>query len=74
MKLVESGPAGYVTPKVAIGAVVGNDAGELLLIQRSDSGIWLYPTGWADIGYSAERGGGQGGAGRRPGSRSRSCG
>lgn len=44
--------AGYVTPKVAIGAVVGNDAGELLLVQRSDSGVWLYPTGWADVGYS----------------------
>jgi len=44
--------AGYVTPKTAIGAVVGNDDGEMLLIQRSDSGIWLYPTGWADIGYS----------------------
>ena len=43
---------GYVTPKVAVGAVVGNDAGEILLVQRADSGIWLYPTGWADIGYS----------------------
>jgi len=42
-----------VTPKVAIGAVVGNERGELLLIQRGDSGVWLYPTGWADIGYSA---------------------
>lgn len=44
--------AGYVTPKSAIGAVVGNDKGEILLVQRADSGIWLYPTGWADIGYS----------------------
>jgi ADP-ribose pyrophosphatase YjhB (NUDIX family) len=50
---VGSGVAGYVTPKVAIGAVVGNDAGELLLVQRADSGVWLYPTGWADVGYSA---------------------
>lgn len=49
---VAPGVAGYVTPKVAVGALVGNDAGELLLIQRSDSGVWLYPTGWADIGYS----------------------
>jgi ADP-ribose pyrophosphatase YjhB (NUDIX family) len=49
---VGSGVTGYVTPKVAVGAVVGNDAGELLLIQRGDSGVWLYPTGWADIGYS----------------------
>lgn len=46
------GVPGYVTPKVAIGAIVGNDAGELLLVQRADSGVWLYPTGWADVGYS----------------------
>jgi ADP-ribose pyrophosphatase YjhB (NUDIX family) len=45
--------AGYVTPKVAVGAAVGNDRGELLLIKRADSGVWLYPTGWADVGYSA---------------------
>jgi ADP-ribose pyrophosphatase YjhB (NUDIX family) len=53
MKLVGSGVAGYQTPKVAVGAIVGNDEGEILLIRRADSGIWLYPTGWADIGYSA---------------------
>jgi ADP-ribose pyrophosphatase YjhB (NUDIX family) len=49
---VGEGVPGYVTPKVAVGAVVGNDAGQILLVQRADSGIWLYPTGWADIGYS----------------------
>jgi len=53
MKSVGVGVAGYVTPKIAVGAVVGNDDGEILLVQRSDSGLWLYPTGWADIGYSA---------------------
>jgi ADP-ribose pyrophosphatase YjhB (NUDIX family) len=53
LKGVGSGIAGYVTPKVAVGAVVGNERNELLLIQRSDSGRWLYPTGWADVGYSA---------------------
>ena len=53
MKSVGSGVAGYQTPKVAVGAVVGNEKGEILLVQRADSGIWLYPTGWADIGYSA---------------------
>ena len=53
LRIVERGVAGYVTPKVAVGAVVGNDRGEVLLIQRADSGVWLYPTGWADIGYSA---------------------
>jgi ADP-ribose pyrophosphatase YjhB (NUDIX family) len=49
---VGEGVPGYVTPKVAVGAVVGNDDGQILLVQRADSGIWLYPTGWADIGYS----------------------
>lgn len=49
---VGRGVTGYVTPKVAVGAVVGNDRGEILLLQRGDSGMWLYPTGWADIGYS----------------------
>jgi ADP-ribose pyrophosphatase YjhB (NUDIX family) len=53
LKTVGDGVAGYVTPKCAVGALVSNDDGELLLIQRADSGIWLYPTGWADVGYSA---------------------
>ena len=52
MESVGEGVPGYVTPKVAVGAIVGNDAGEILLVQRSDSLIWLYPTGWADAGYS----------------------
>lgn len=49
---IGSGVAGYQTPKITVGAVVGNDDGELLMVQRADSGVWLYPTGWADIGYS----------------------
>ena len=53
LKMVGEGVPGYVTPKIAIGAVVGNDEGKILLIQRADSGVWLYPTGWADVGYSA---------------------
>ena len=53
MDSVGEGVPGYVTPKVAVGAIVGNDTGELLLVRRPDSGVWLYPTGWADIGYSA---------------------
>ncbi len=52
LRNVGAGVPGYVTPKVAIGAVVGDDEGRLLLIQRADSGVWLYPTGWADVGYS----------------------
>ena len=52
MANIGEGVPGYITPKVAIGAIVGNDQGQLLLVQRRDSGIWLYPTGWADVGYS----------------------
>jgi len=51
-KTVGHGVPGYVTPKNTVGAIVGNDDGELLLMQRADSGIWLHPTGWADVGYS----------------------
>ena len=49
---VGEGVAGYVTPKVAVAAVVGSAAGEILLTQRADSGVWLYPVGYADVGYS----------------------
>ena len=52
MRNVGEGVAGYVTPKSAIGAVVHDDQGRILLVQRADSGVWLYPTGWADVGYS----------------------
>jgi len=49
---VGHGVQGYVTPKVAVAAIVANERGELLLTQRSDSGVWLYPVGYADVGYS----------------------
>jgi ADP-ribose pyrophosphatase YjhB (NUDIX family) len=52
MESIGEGVPGYVTPKVAIGIIVTNDDGKILLVQRSDSLIWLYPTGWADVGYS----------------------
>lgn len=53
MDNIGEGIPGYITPKVAIGAIVGNDAGEILLVKRAASGVWLYPSGWADVGYSA---------------------
>jgi ADP-ribose pyrophosphatase YjhB (NUDIX family) len=53
MESVGEGVPGYVTPKIAVGAIVGNDDGKILLVKRPDSGVWLYPTGWADVGYSA---------------------
>ena len=49
---VGEGVGGYVTPKCAVAAVVANDHNEILLTQRADSGWWLYPVGWADVGYS----------------------
>jgi ADP-ribose pyrophosphatase YjhB (NUDIX family) len=52
LSTVGDGVAGYVTPKCAVAAVVGNEQGEILLTQRADSGWWLYPVGWADVGYS----------------------
>jgi ADP-ribose pyrophosphatase YjhB (NUDIX family) len=53
LRTVGRGMAGYVTPRVAVGAIVGDERGRILLVQRADSGVWLYPTGWADVGYSA---------------------
>ena len=53
MESIGEGVPGYVTPKVAVGAIVGNENGEILLVKRRESGVWLYPTGWADVGYSA---------------------
>lgn len=49
---VGCGTDGYVTPKITVGAVVGDEQGRILLVQRADSGYWLYPTGWSDVGYS----------------------
>lgn len=51
-KTIGHGVPGYVTPKSTVGAIVGNEDNEILLVKRADSGIWLYPTGWADVGYS----------------------
>ena len=48
---VGEGAAGYVTPKVGVGAAVFNERDEILLIQRTE-GTWFYPTGWGDIGLA----------------------
>jgi ADP-ribose pyrophosphatase YjhB (NUDIX family) len=53
-KEVIAGVPGYVTPKVGVGAVVFNDRDEILLIERPEGG-WIFPTGWADIGYAPAR-------------------
>lgn len=46
---VRAGVPGYVTPKVGVGAIVFDPQDRILLIQREDSGGWLYPTGWLDV-------------------------
>ncbi len=53
-KEVVAGVPGYVTPKVGVGAIVFNERDEILLIERPEGG-WLFPTGWADIGYAPAR-------------------
>lgn len=38
---------------VAVAAVVRNDAGAVLLIERSDNGLWALPGGGQELGESA---------------------
>ncbi len=73
LNTVGEGVAGYVTPKVAVAAVVANERGEILLTQRADSGWWLYPVGWADVGLLGVGDRDQRSATRRPASSARSC-
>jgi ADP-ribose pyrophosphatase YjhB (NUDIX family) len=39
---------------VAVGAVVCNDRGEILLIERTDNGLWALPGGAQEIGESVK--------------------
>src|SRR5258705_11614712 len=48
LKVVGDGVAGYVTPKVAVGAVVGYDQGGLRLVQPAASGVSCRSTRCAD--------------------------
>jgi len=47
---------GHYTPMVMGDALVVNDAGEMLLIQRADSGMWAAPGGAFDVGETAAEG------------------
>ena len=47
----------FQDPKVAVGVIVANDAGEVLLMQRSHNprmGLWSYPSGFVDAGERVE--------------------
>ncbi len=47
---------GHYTPMVMGDALVINDAGCILLIRRSDSGLWAAPGGAFDVGETAAQG------------------
>jgi ADP-ribose pyrophosphatase YjhB (NUDIX family) len=38
------------TPKIAVNALVFNEAGEVLLVKRTDNGLWCIPGGHVDLG------------------------
>ncbi len=50
---IYSGHIDIYTPKVGATAVIFDTAGRILLIRRSDNGMWALPGGWADVGESA---------------------
>lgn len=39
---------GYITPKVGADAAIFNEQGEILLMERADSGAWCLPCGWVE--------------------------
>jgi len=39
---------GYITPKVGSDAAIFNEAGEMLLMERSDGTGWCMPCGWVE--------------------------
>lgn len=47
----------YPDPKIAVGVLVANDAGELLLVRRNHEpalGAWAFPSGYVDAGEVLE--------------------
>jgi ADP-ribose pyrophosphatase YjhB (NUDIX family) len=48
--ITEIGSSEYVTPKVAVSAVVFNPVNEVLLIRR-ERDLWTLPGGYADVGH-----------------------
>ena len=39
---------GYIPPKVGAEAAVFDEAGRILLVRRSDDGLWCLPCGWVE--------------------------
>lgn len=51
-----SGELGYVTPKVGSDAAIFDDEGRVLLVRRSDNGLYCLPCGWLGPNESPEEG------------------
>ncbi len=47
-KLAFSSELGHITPKVGADAAIFNDKGEILLMERADTGDWCLPCGWVE--------------------------
>lgn len=45
---------GAVTPKVGGNGAIINDAGQVLLVKRSDNGHWCLPGGYAEVGLTPQ--------------------
>jgi len=40
---------GYITPKIGVNGAIFNEAGQILLENRSDDLLWGIPGGWVDV-------------------------
>ncbi len=45
---------GYITPKVGADAAIFDEEGRILLVRRSDDGLWCLPCGWVEPNESPE--------------------
>lgn len=45
---------GYITPKVGADAAIFEPEGRILLVRRSDDGLWCLPCGWVEPNESPE--------------------
>jgi ADP-ribose pyrophosphatase YjhB (NUDIX family) len=48
------GELGYITPKVGAEAAIFDHEGRILLVHRSDDGLWCLPCGWVEPNESPE--------------------
>ena len=45
---------GYITPKTGCNAAIFNPQGHVLLVKRSDNGLWCLPGGFAEVNMSPQ--------------------